>query len=70
MQHALDPLLAVHLEPISDVELGAVLAEAIQDGRSGQMTRLSAIYLAGVCAAYLAERLADAGLVVGRPTAP
>src|SRR3954454_1184901 len=66
MQPALDPLSADRLELVPDAEVVAVLAEAIRDGRSDQMTRLTATYLAGVCAAYLAGRLAVAGLVVVR----
>src|SRR4051794_40150898 len=59
MQPALDPLSAGPLEPVPDAEVVGILADAIRDGRSGQMTRLTATYLAGVCAAYLAERLAS-----------
>jgi hypothetical protein len=53
-------------EPIPDAELAAVLAAAIRDGRGGRMTRESALFLAGVCADYLVEQIALAGLVVVR----
>jgi hypothetical protein len=56
-----------HPEPVPEVELVAILAEAIRDGRSGRLSRDAAIYLAGVSAEFVAERLALAGVLVVRP---
>jgi hypothetical protein len=47
----------------------AILAEAIRDGRSGRLSRDAAMYLAGVSAEFVAERLAQAGVLVVRPHA-
>jgi hypothetical protein len=54
------------LEPVSDDELTAVLAAAIRDGKSGTMTRGAEVLLATICAEFLVERMAQAGLVVLR----
>lgn len=53
-------------EPIPDDELAAILAAAILDGRDGRMTRDAEGYLAGVCAEYLVDRLALAGVLAVR----
>jgi hypothetical protein len=53
-------------EPLPDAELAAILAAAILDGRGGSMTRDASLFLASVCADYLVDRLALAGLVVVR----
>jgi hypothetical protein len=57
------------LDLVSDDELAAVLAAAICDGKSGTMTRRAEVFLAGVCADFLVERMALAGLVVMRHVA-
>ncbi len=54
------------LEAVSEEELAAVLAAAIRDGRAGTMTREAELFLAGVSADFLVDRLALAGLVVVR----
>ncbi len=66
MQPSLHPLLAEELVPVSRDELAAILADAIRDGRGGQMTRLGQTYLAGVCGWFLMERLAEAGVMAVR----
>jgi hypothetical protein len=53
-------------EPIPDDELAAILAAAILDGRGGSMTRDASMFLASVCADYLVDRLALAGVVAVR----
>ena len=53
-------------EPVPDDELERILTAAIVDGKGGGMTREAEVYLAGVCAAFLVDRLALAGLVVMR----
>ena len=50
-------------ELLSDDELAAILTAAILDGRGGSMTRDASMFLAGVCADYLVDRLALAGVV-------
>jgi hypothetical protein len=55
-------------EPIPDAELAAILAAAILDGRGGSMTRDASMFLASVCADYLVDRLALAGVVAVRLT--
>ena len=52
------------LAPLSNDQLVTELAKAIRSG--GRLTREADLYLAGVCAAHVAERLAIAGLVVMR----
>ena len=47
-------------------EVEATLAEAIRSSAGGQMTRLAEVFLAGVCAKHLTERLALAGFVFMR----
>ena len=49
-------------------EVEAVPAEAIRSSAGGQMTRNTEVFLAGVCAKHLCERLALAGLVFMRYT--
>jgi hypothetical protein len=53
-------------EPVSDDELAAILRAAILNGKGGGMTRDAEGYLASVCAAYLVDRLALAGVSVVR----
>jgi hypothetical protein len=55
-------------EPIPDAELTDILAAAILDGRGGSMTRETSMFLASVCADYLVDRLALAGVVAVRRT--
>jgi hypothetical protein len=50
-------------EPIPDDELAAILAATILDGRGGSMTRDASMFQASVCADYLVDRLALAGVV-------
>ena len=54
------------LNPLQEDELAAILAAAILDGRGGCMSRDAEGYLAGVCARYLVDRLALAGVVAVR----
>ena len=44
----------------------AVLTAAICDGKAGTMTRDAEMFLAGVCAEFLVERMALTGFVVCR----
>jgi hypothetical protein len=60
------PSILPSLQPVSDDELAAVLAAAICDGRSSTMTRGAEVFLATLCAEFLVERMATAGLVVMR----
>jgi hypothetical protein len=53
-------------EPIPEDELAAILTAAIRDGRGGRMTREAALFLAGVSAEHLVERIGLAGLTVVR----
>lgn len=53
-------------KPLQEDELAAILAAAILDGRGGCMSRDAESYLAGVCAKYLVDRLALAGVVAVR----
>jgi hypothetical protein len=48
-------------EPAGWDEVEALLAEAIRSSAGGQMTRNAEVFLAGVCAKHLADRLALAG---------
>jgi hypothetical protein len=51
-------------EPVPWEEVEATLTEAIRSSAGGQMTRHAEVYLAGVCAKHLTDRLALAGFVV------
>ncbi len=53
-------------KPLQEDELAAILAAAILDGRGGCMSRDAEGFLAGVCARYLVDRLALAGVVAVR----
>lgn len=53
--------------PLSPVEVTAILRAGILAGAAGSMSRAADVYLAGVCASVLADRLAMAGCVVIRP---
>jgi hypothetical protein len=55
-------------EAIPEEELAAIIAAAILDGKGGRMSRDAEGYLAGVCAEYLVDRLALAGVVAVRDT--
>jgi hypothetical protein len=64
-----DPPHPPQLETVPEEELAAVLAAAIRDGKGGTMTRVAELFLAGVSADFLVDRLALAGfLVVRRPS--
>ncbi|HME27828.1 MAG TPA: hypothetical protein VKI44_42010 [Acetobacteraceae bacterium] len=54
------------LEPAEWEEVEAALGQAIRSSAGGQMTRNAEVFLAGVCAKHLAEKLALAGFVVMR----
>jgi hypothetical protein len=54
------------LKPVSDAELAAILSAAISDSKCGAMTRRAEVFLATLCAEFLVERMATAGLVVMR----
>jgi hypothetical protein len=54
------------LETVPEAELAAVLAAAIRDGKGGTMTREAELFLAGVSADFLVDRLALAGFLVVR----
>lgn len=56
------------LKPLQEDEFAAILAAAILDGRGGCMSREAEGYLAGVCATYLVDRLALAGVAAVRNT--
>jgi hypothetical protein len=47
-------------------EIETVLAEAIRSSAGGQMTRNAEVFLAGVCAKHLTDRLMLAGFVLMR----
>jgi hypothetical protein len=55
-------------EPAGWGEVEALLAEAIRSSADGQMTRNAEVFLAGICAKHLADRLALAGFVVMQHT--
>ena len=54
------------LEPARWEEVEAALAEAIRSSAGGQMTRAAAVFLAGVCAQHLTDKLVLAGFVLMR----
>jgi len=66
MDPELSDALPPQLEAVPEEELAAVLAAALRDGKAGTMTREAELFLAGVSANFLADRLALAGLVVER----
>ncbi len=66
----MDAELPDRVQPVADAEVAAVLAAAIRDGKGGTMSREAEMFLAGVCAEFLVERLALAGLRVVRPGDP
>ena len=51
------------LEPVSEQELTEELAAAIRQSAGGRMTRQAEVFLAGLCAEHLADRLAMAGFI-------
>ncbi len=67
MQATLFPLSDAR-EPVPEAELVAFLRRAIGEARGGRLTREAELYLAGVCAEALVDRLALAGRVVLRGT--
>jgi hypothetical protein len=60
---------APRLECAAWEEVEATLAEAIRSSASCQMTRYTEVFLAGVCAKHLTDKLALAGYVVMRRVA-
>jgi hypothetical protein len=63
-------ILLDRAEVAPDAEVAAVLATATCDGKGGTMTREAEGFLAGVCAAFLVDRMALAGFVVVRRVDP
>ena len=57
---------ACPFQPATWEEIEAALAEAIRSSAGGQMTRNAEVFLAGVCAKHLADKLALAGFVLMR----
>ena len=57
---------AFSFKPATWEEIEAALAEAIRSSAGGQMTRNAEVFLAGVCAKHLADKLALAGFVLMR----
>jgi hypothetical protein len=55
-------------QPASREDVEAALAEAIRSSAGGQMTRATEVFLAGVCAKHLTDKLALAGFVFMRRT--
>jgi hypothetical protein len=53
-------------EPAAPEEVEAVLTEAIRSSAGGQMTRNAEVFLAGVCARHLTDRLILAGFAFMR----
>jgi hypothetical protein len=53
-------------EPVAWEEVEALVAEAIRSTAGGQMTRNAEVFLAGVCATHLTDKLALAGFVLMR----
>jgi hypothetical protein len=50
-------------EPATWEEVEVVLVEAIRSSAGGQMTRSAEVFLAGVCAKHLTDKLVLAGFV-------
>ena len=57
---------ASSIEPVSWEEIEAALTEAIRSSAGDQMTRGAEVFLAGICAKHLTDKLAAAGFVVAR----
>ena len=57
---------AGHLQPATWEEIEALLAEAIRSSAGGQMTRNAEVFLAGVCARHLTDKLVLAGFMFMR----
>ena len=53
-------------EPARCEEVEVALAEAIRSSAGGQMTRSAEVFLAGICAKHLTDKLALAGFVFMR----
>jgi hypothetical protein len=53
-------------EPAAPEEIETALTEAIRSSAGGQMTRSAEVFLAGVCAKHLTERLLLAGFMFMR----
>jgi hypothetical protein len=51
-------------EPATWEEIEAALTEVIRSPAGGQMTRNAEVFLAGVCAKHLTDKLALAGFVL------
>ena len=54
------------LEPARWEEVEAALAKAIRSSAGGQMTRAAEVFLAGICAKHLTDKLVLAGFVFMR----
>jgi hypothetical protein len=54
-------------EELSDADIMAVLCEAMAMAGAGRLPRSADVYLAGICAEHLVDRLRAAGLQVIRP---
>jgi hypothetical protein len=52
--------------PAAPEEIETALTEAIRSSAGGQMTRSAEVFLAGVCAKHLTERLLLAGFMFMR----
>ena len=59
---------AIPHDELTDGEIAAILREAIQDARG--LMRIADLYLSGICAEHLVDRLRAAGVVVIRPDRP
>jgi hypothetical protein len=53
-------------EPVAPEMIEKTLTEAIRSSAGGQMTRYTEVFLAGVCARHLTDRLLSAGFVFMR----
>jgi hypothetical protein len=53
-------------EPATREEIEAALTDAIRSSAGGQMTRNAEVFLAGICAKHLTDKLALAGFVFMR----
>jgi hypothetical protein len=53
-------------QPATWEEIEATLTEAIRSSAGGQMTRATEVFLAGVCAKHLTDKLVLAGFVLMR----
>ena len=63
-------LFPVAFEPVADVDVVAVIASAIRAGSAGTSSRSADLLLSTVAAEVVADRLALAGIVMVRWSAP